>query len=493
MQVVEMAAHFKMSLMVLLLLIALTGSPSLADEFSAIRAEIARRMTGNGAPSLSVAVARNGSILWQQGFGWADRENRVRSTEHTPYSLASISKPITATGLMRLVEAGRVRLDDPINTYIAPAKLTAKTGDVRLATVRRVASHSAGLPLHYQFFYRDEPHRPPPAVETIRRYGILITPPGERYSYSNIGYGILDYLIERVSGQPYAEFMRREVFLPLGLPRMAVGIPPGSEKLHAVRYGADKLPIPDYDFDHAGASAIYASAHDLIRFAMFHLRTPGRDQKPILSAFSLDEMQKPAVEINPESGYGIGWNISRRRGNTVVSHSGGMGGVSTILLLVPKEKIAVAALSNDRSSLPIEIAYRILNTLMGAEPHGSGSNVKPQLFKPTPAYTGDWKGNLETHSGSHPFLLRIQPSGQVEAKLGEAPWTSVIQPGLEDGYLTGSLAGQVETEDAARRPHRIQLSLKLRGNILNGAATAISIPGARAGNALTSWVEVVKQ
>ncbi len=482
-----------MSLMAFVLLLALASTQSMADEFSAIRTEIARRMAGKDAPSLAVAVARNGSVLWEQGFGWADRENRVRATEHTCYSLASISKPITATGLMRLFEAGRVKLDDPLDSYIAPARLTAKTGDARQATVRRVASHSAGLPLHYQFFYHDEPYRPPPAVETIRRYGILVMPPGERYSYSNIGYGILDYLIERVSGRRYSEFMLREVFLPLGLTRMAAGIPPGMEKQHAVRYGADQLPIPFYDFDHAGASAIYASAHDLLRFALFHLKARQRGQKAILTDASIDEMQKPAVEINASSGYGIGWNIGRRRSATVVSHSGGMGGVSTILLLVPKEKIAVVALSNARSSLPGDIAFRILDQLLGGGARDSVSHDNTGAFKPSAGYIGDWKGKLETHSGAHLFLLRIRSSGHIEAKLGEAPWTTVNQPRLDGGYLTGSMAGDVGTEDASRRPHRIQLSLKMRGNILNGAATAVSSPGNRAGNALTSWLEVVKQ
>ena len=102
--------------------------------------------------------------------------------------------------------------------------------------VRRVANHTSGLPLHYQFFYADEPYRVPPRDETIRRYGNLVTAPGEHYQYTNLGYGVLDYVIERTSGKRYADFMREEVFLPLGLTHTSIDIGPGLEPHQAIRY-----------------------------------------------------------------------------------------------------------------------------------------------------------------------------------------------------------------------------------------------------------------
>lgn len=203
------------------------------------------------------------------------------ANEHTPYSLASLSKPITTTGLMVLVSQGKIDLDKPANDYLGSARLVARVGNATEATVRRVADHTAGLPLHYQFFYGDEPWRRPSMDETLLRYGNLINAPGERYEYSNLGYGVLDYVIERVSGQSYAEFMRREVFLPLGLTRTAVDIPTAVAPYAATRYGRDGLPIPLYDFDHPGGSAVYSSAHDLVRFGMFHLKNRLTGARPI--------------------------------------------------------------------------------------------------------------------------------------------------------------------------------------------------------------------
>lgn len=192
-------------------------------QFEAVAASIRTDLAVHGLPSLTVAVARGGEVLWEQGFGWADREARRPATAHTSYSLASISKPITATGLAVLVERGLIDLDAPIDVYLGAAKLNpgaaAVTGvsDVSAATVRRVANHTSGLPLHYHFFYVDEPaFARPPFEETILRYANLVTPPGTHYQYSNLGYGLLDHVISNVSRRSYADFMTAEVFQPLG-------------------------------------------------------------------------------------------------------------------------------------------------------------------------------------------------------------------------------------------------------------------------------------
>ena len=118
-----------------------------ADQFDPVRERIAKGLVDTNLPSIAVAVARDGQIIWEQGFGWADRENRVPATEHTTYSLASISKPITATGLMVLRQRGKIDLDKPANDYLGEAKLVARVGDAAGATVRRVANHTSGLPL----------------------------------------------------------------------------------------------------------------------------------------------------------------------------------------------------------------------------------------------------------------------------------------------------------------------------------------------------------
>src|SRR5947208_15235443 len=121
------------------------GARDATVDFSAVRELIRVRLVEQVIPSLAVAVARNGTILWEKGFGWADRENRVPATEHTMFSLASISKPFTTTGLMTLVQAGKIDLDRPANDYLRDATLLARVRDATKAKVPRLANQSSAL------------------------------------------------------------------------------------------------------------------------------------------------------------------------------------------------------------------------------------------------------------------------------------------------------------------------------------------------------------
>ena len=468
------------------------------DPFDGVRALIRKQMAEQQIPSLAVAVARDGQIIWEEGFGWADRENRVAANAHTVYSLASISKPFTATGLMILKERGKIDLDRPINDYLGEAKLKAGIGNVADATVRRVANHSSGLPVHYQFFYADEPYHPPSMDETIRRYGNLVAPPGEAYEYSNLGFGILGYVIARHSGRSYTDFMRTEVFLPLGLTHTSVDLGPGLEKYQAVRYGPDGLPIPFYDFDHPAASAVFSSAHDLVRFGVFHLKAHLPDQKPILPDQAIDEMQQPTVKSGNTQGYGIGWGTAEpRTGRRIISHTGGMGGVTTVLQLLPAEKIAIVVLTNTRSSLLPQVVNAITAVLLPDaarnQPPPNQPPASPATTKPPSEFVGKWSGKVHTYKGELPLTLWFQESGDIHARLGDQLETLLNEASFRNGTLTGRMMGDIGTEDANRRPYTLRLLFKLRGETLNGAVTAFSTPGKRAGNALSYWAELKKQ
>lgn len=485
------------------LLLAALGLASGAspDSFGKVRETIRAELARGQIPSISVAVARNGTIVWEEGFGWADREGRVRASEHAIYSLASISKPFTATALMTLVERGAIDLDAPINRYLGDAKLTVHVGRDEDVTVRRIANHSAGLGLHYHFFYADEPWARPSPDETIRRYGHIVTAPGERFFYSNLGYGLLEYVIARASGRSYEHYLRDEVLLPLGLSRSIAATPPGLlpelAPHQAIRYGSDQRPLPFYDFDHRGGSSVFASAHDLVRFGMFHTRSLQPDQRAILKPESVTRMQE-ATSITPTgAGYGIGWRSEKRGRYTVVSHSGGMAGVSTILLLVPAERIVVVALANARTDLPGRIAEDILATVLPdlPAPKPPAPAGEPPAFTPAADMVGEWTGAITTSSGPVSLTLRIADGGDVRVRLQRPGqlWTLLNMVSDRDGFLTGRFMGDLGAEDTDRYRHLLEVTLKRRGRSLAGAVTTVPATAApRVRNALTHWVELKK-
>ncbi|MGH7717832.1 MAG: serine hydrolase domain-containing protein, partial [Gemmatimonadaceae bacterium] len=466
------------------------SAPGVADtargdpRFDAIRSRLANAVASDSLVSIAVAVAQGGKIVWEEAFGWADRERKVRATPQTTYSLASITKPMTATAIMVLAERGTVRLDAPANQYLGSGKLRAFRGNADSATVRHLLVHTSGLPTHYQFFYADEAAKPPSMDETIRRYGILVNTPGAVPQYSNLGFGILDHIIERASGRSYADFMRDEVFRPLGLTRTAVVVNPAGARGTAIRYGARGEPLPFYDFDHRGASAVYASVHDLVSFGMFFLKDRVPGQRRILSDSTIDAMYREGNFHGYRSRY----------------FAGGMPGVSTSLLLLPSEDIAVAVVANTRSPLPARTMGDVVGVLLPdvaaklaarqSQSRGEPTPVVP--FTPGPQLVGEWSGTLRTWNDSLPFRLVVPPEGDARLQLAGRPEMPLSRARFNDGTLTGRFAGSVPTPDVSRQPHEIALDLTLRGDTLSGVVAAVATAD-RIHFLLPSWVSLIRR
>ncbi len=337
------------------------------------------------APSVAYAVARGGETLLLGATGLADRAKAIPATTRTPYALASVTKPMTATAVMMLAEH---ELDAPIDP-----RLDGRAGDPREATVRRVLNHTAGLPLHHRFYYADEGIARTPFDETLRRYGKLLSPPGARHHYSNLGYGLLDDLVARVSGLPYRTFMAERVFAPLGMENATIAAPPGA----AVAYGPDGVAYPPYDTDHPGGSAAFASVEDLLAFGRFHLRGG-----PLLSAEAIRAMQEPTL------GYGLGWGVSDRFGLRIVGHTGGMGGVRTVLRLVPELELVVAILVNGEDDRVFRAADDAIAELDEGFRRGlEAERTAPSPPKATlpPEFHGLWSGTILTPEDELPFAL----------------------------------------------------------------------------------------
>jgi CubicO group peptidase (beta-lactamase class C family) len=467
-----------------------------ADRFVGLRESIRRLVESDTLPSVAVAVSRHGEILWQEAFGWADVERRIPATPATPYSVASITKPMTATAILLLAERGLIDLERPVNDYLPAARIRGLAGDAEGATVRRVLDHTAGLPLHYAFFYEGNGDPARGTDEGIARYGVLVNPPGAVHEYSNLGYGILDRVVEHVTGRGYAEFMRDEIFAPLGMERSSVGTGAGLSEA-AVRYDPRRRPIPPYDFDHRGGSAVFASVLDLVRFGEASL--PGAAGPRLLTDATQRAMQQRSASTPAGQGYGLGWQVAEDDGGfRRVSHTGGMPGVTTALFLFPDQGVVVAAVTNLRD----RAALRIAEAAAAAVLPGYADSLRAQRAgpvaalrlwaEPGPELVGDWEGHVHTHEGAVPLTLRVRRSGEVQVRLGDAEPTPVEQGGFGDGHLIGHFAGTIPTEDARRHPHAVRLDLRLRDGLLAGQATAMATTQG-IHFALGSYVELQKR
>jgi len=452
-------------------------------------------------------VARDGTIIWEEGFGWANREKKIKATPDTMYSLASISKPITATGFMILVERGLVDLDKPVNHYLGEAKLNAFRGEASDATIQRLLHHTSGLPTHWNFFYDDKP-QPRPSMDTaISRYGILVAPPGTIFNYSNFGYGILDYIIERVTEKSYPDFMKSEVFDPLDMKHTAVFTSRPPDELVAERYWPQKEggPIPFYDFDHRGASGVYSSAHDLVRFGMFHLTNHLKEQKPILKDETIVLMKEAADPRLPKHGYRLGWSVGETFGHKIVAHGGGMPGVRTTLRLLTEENISVVVLCNGQIKDIGLVNHLIFSTLlpeyatkwdeMQKKQKEKGQDQKPN-FTPPPELVGRWTGEIITYEGKIPVEMLIEEKGKVWFKVQgekyghEKGRSSFELPQYVKNIFQASFNIKIPTEDAARAPHQLWLAMGHDQEKMTGMAAARAM---KSDFCLPSFIQLMKE
>jgi len=487
-----------------------------SDQFSPVQQRITELVSEGKIPSAAVAAARDGRIIWEQGFGYADRENNIKATEHTRYALASITKPFTCTALMKLREQGLIRLDDPIELHLNDIALTAGAGDPRAVTIRRTASHTAGLPLHSNHFYIDEMEKPPPFQETVRRYGIIVKEPGKGFQYSNLGYGLLGRLISAVSEMPYEEFMEKEIFIPLDLNDTCAGMQDPDKYDYAVKYTGKGDIVPPSVSDTPAGGMIYSSVHDVIRFAVMHCSPELIKKGAVLSPESVREMQVPAAETGPMrpwqeegSGYGLGWNIGIIPGGLKIAfHSGGISGESAVTVLVPEKGIAAAVLTNTESPYTDDILFHIISLLLPEETEnisvtkaaaGTGSDytAEKRLF-------GIWQGHVHTYEGAVHLEIDIREKGGIFVSLGEEGPVPLEKISYQSDFplfnsfgggpfLRGVFEGSVGTDDVLRgNPGVLWLELKLRGDALSGGLIAFSQRKNPIGP-LTHWVDTWKQ
>jgi CubicO group peptidase (beta-lactamase class C family) len=469
--------------------------------FDAIRHKMRKAIVEDGVPSIAVAVAVDGKLIWQEACGLADRERLVRATPDTPYDIGSTSKTFTATGLMVLKQRGLVDLNRPADDYLGRAKLTAFVGDASAATLKLVMQHRAGLPMHANFIYENEPYRRPPMEDTISRYGIIVRAPGETYNYANLDYGIVEYIISRVSAISYEDFMRAEVFLPLGLNRTSVGPLPQLSDITAAPYDDDGSRLPRMDLDQRGAGFIYSTVNDLIRFGMFHLKEPVSSQRRILNEPTIDMMVNEQVPTGTRTwAYGLGWDIHHNEydsGLTSVRHSGGMAGFAGVLKLIPAKGIAVAVLSNSRRAGTITLSEDIVSILLpdygvkrAKELASQAPSTEQPPFHPTADFTGTWKGVVKTWQNELPIRMEIKPDGEVHVKMGDQLETLLTKIEFSNGELNGSFQGTIRTVDAERDRHTVYLDrLVVRGDTMFGTAIA----DGKAHFALPSWIKLIRQ
>ncbi|MFI5013584.1 MAG: serine hydrolase domain-containing protein [Hyphomicrobiales bacterium] len=333
------------------------------------------QMRSSEQPGVVVAVAHQGRIVLEEAFGHADLSTGEKLTPRHRLRVASHSKAFTATAVMKLVEEGKLRLDDRAGDHVEglhPA--------VGKATLAQLLSHSAGLTRDGEDTGQWQDRRPFLNAEELR--AALAEPPvieaNTRFKYSNHGYGLAGLIIEAASGRPYATYVAQDVVKPAGLDETTPDMPlPRGAPLSRGHSG--KLPlgrrvvIPGENPTHALASAtgFVSTARDLVRF--FGQLSPGA-KKSVLTAESRREMVRKQwrdPQLSLERYYGLGLMSGKFADWDWFGHSGGFQGFITRTLVLPDQDLAVSVLTNAADGLSHFWLEGIVHTLRAFSKNGA--------------------------------------------------------------------------------------------------------------------------
>ena len=263
-------------------------------------------------------------------------------------------------------------------------------------------------------------------------------------------------------------------------------------------------PLPFYTFDHLGASAVYSSAHDLVRFAMFHLKDHLPDQQQILDDQTIDLMHRATISVEgSKQFYALGFSgTSDEYGFLSVGHDGGMPGVRTIMRIYPAEDLAVVVLTNCSPSevsgekdVIVEIEQDVAAAVLPryADARRAKPNhpeQPPEPYSPRPELIGTWSGTVRTWQSTLPLKLVFQPNGDIHVKIADQFETLLNKPHWQGKMLVGLFPGFIPTPDANRLRHYVLLELWLRNGMLQGEANAEASDLEPAHYSLSSYVEL---
>jgi CubicO group peptidase (beta-lactamase class C family) len=292
-------------------------------------------------PSLAAAVLRDGELVWETAVGSADVASGLEATPDTQYRVGSITKTFTAAAIMQLRDAGKLDLEDTLDRHVE--------GAAHRPTIRRLLSHASGLQretqddswLTLRFAPADE------LLETLAE-AELVLPSGARFHYSNLAYALLGIVVERVSGKPYMEYVRERLLGPAGLTRMSFEPQAPAATGYLVQPYADGVwdTIDVETGAWTSAGQLWGTVRDLCRWGAF-LADP---DEQVLARSSAEEMRTVQVIDDHErwlAGYGLGLQLRRDGDRVLAGHGGSMPGFIARLYFAPKEKVAVAALTNE--------------------------------------------------------------------------------------------------------------------------------------------------
>src|SRR6266567_1237248 len=289
---------------------------------ASIDAYVSAQMQTNHLPGVALGLVHNDQVMHLRGFGSADQSGRA-VTPQTPFTLASVSKSFTALAVMQLVEAGKVKLDTPVQRYLPWFRVADPVASARI-TLRHLLYHTSGLPT--SACSTDQVTMT--LEQFVRSLGtvVLDRPVGSRYEYCSANYDVLGLIVQTVSGQPYGTYVQQHIFAPLQMHDSFASEPEarrdGLAQGHRWFFGVP-TPFDYYNVSNVPAGYLISSAEDLTHYLLAQMNGGRFGSATVLSSAEIATMHAPAVPREGGRGYyGMGWITDPVGGVPALWHDG---------------------------------------------------------------------------------------------------------------------------------------------------------------------------
>ena len=328
--------------------------------------DLLAKYTEYGQFNGSALVAENGKVIFKKGFGLANMEWNIPNQSDTKFRLGSITKQFTAFLIVKLAEEGKIKLDVPITTYLPD--YPKENGDK--ITIHHLLTHTSGIPNYnstsnFLKVKSRNPYSPQDFVKTFDKLPLEFKP-GEKFNYSNSGYFLLGYIIEKITGKTYEQYLQETILTPLNL--VNTGFDHSEIILKNRASGYEKQgknfvnsSFIDMSIPYA-AGSLYSTVEDL------YLWDQALYGNKILSEKSMESLFKPYIKSWGDESYGYGWSLEdvtiQGKGKLkIIEHGGGINGFNTIISRVPADKNLVVLLNNTGGTVLGEMNEAIRNIL----------------------------------------------------------------------------------------------------------------------------------
>jgi CubicO group peptidase (beta-lactamase class C family) len=324
----------------------------------------------NAVVGYTIGLVAGGRLVYAHAFGETELDSGTRVKTKSIFHWASVSKPFVATAIMQLSERGELDLD----ARLVELLLDYKTTDSRHAevSIRQLLLHTSGTP-DVQDYQWDKPKYDD---EALRRWVLdesprdLLFDPGSDRQYSSVGFEILGLVIEQVSGLSFEDYMKRNVFDPLGMTDTTFYYPDVPESLRTVGHTdpTQRRPVNDYPYNrrHAPSSTLNTNVEDMARFVLALLNEGELDGVRILKSSTLDDMWTPrwVMHETPLPAAAMGWVVEDFNGHRMVRHFGSDDGFRSALLIFPDDESGLFLVTNDETTPMPDIARAALGELL---------------------------------------------------------------------------------------------------------------------------------